>query len=335
MNCFFDLRNASVASPQQTGATRSEKPGIDYPDTALDRKPLYGEPEDPSASFGDDSGEGFGDERDTKPESIDSPPSRGAIAPGTYFDDVRSADKGKRDRAVSYRPVLRPPMAILSIFDDDMQTADVVRLRGPEFVIGRSSGDFVVPHELLMSGEHAKISRRLENDYHSWYLTDLGSTNGTYLRLKTSKLPHNREFIIGAFRYRFNAAPQGSGRAASQPEQAVEQSNKTLGWQKVNPDENFQAKQSIIRITPQGETREFKFNGTDQIIGCEKDCDIFIGDDETVSSKHARIYMDEHRRWHILDLDSLNGTWLSIKEKKIDMRAHFQIGEQRFCIRFP
>ena len=63
--------------------------------------------------------------------------------------------------------------------------------------------------------------------------------------------------------------------------------------------------------------------------------DVAITDDKMLSSTHVRIYQDEHRRWHFEDLDSLNGTWLAIKEKQIDMSAQFQPGEQRFSIRFP
>ena len=91
-----------------------------------------------------------------------------------------------------------------------------------------------------------------------------------------------------------------------------------------------------MRITPDGETAEFKLPAADQVVGADPErAHVVIHDDPMLSSTHVRIYQDEHRRWHIEDLDSRNGVWMQIKEQQLDMSAQFQLGEQRFSIRFP
>jgi FHA domain len=41
-----------------------------------------------------------------------------------------------------------------------------------------------------------------------WHLTDLQSTNGTFVRIGNALLRHQQELLIGSRRYRFDAAPR-------------------------------------------------------------------------------------------------------------------------------
>ncbi len=59
-------------------------------------------------------------------------------------------------------------------------TAGVWVLRKPEEFIGRERGDILFNEDGFVSGAHAKVSTR-EGRY---FLSDLDSTNGTYLRIK-------------------------------------------------------------------------------------------------------------------------------------------------------
>ena len=81
--------------------------------------------------------------------------------------------------------------------------AKSVRIRPNSFVIGRVEGDLTIPHDGGISGRHAEISRRYENGEHCWYLKDLQSTNGTFVRAATVILSHEQEFLIGSRRFRF------------------------------------------------------------------------------------------------------------------------------------
>ena len=60
---------------------------------------------------------------------------------------------------MAYRPVLRPPMAMLCLLDDGREDGEWIRLRKDVTTIGRTEGDIVVPHDTAMSGRHAAIQR--------------------------------------------------------------------------------------------------------------------------------------------------------------------------------
>lgn len=49
--------------------------------------------------------------------------------------------------AVPYRPTVRPPMAILVVFDDGRTDGEIIRIRDHRFIIGRSEGDLVIPFD--------------------------------------------------------------------------------------------------------------------------------------------------------------------------------------------
>ena len=103
----------------------------------------------------------------------------------------------------SYRPSLRPSMALLYVLDDGDDSGEIVRIRANSFVIGRVEGNLTIPHDGGISGRHAEISRRFENGEHCWYLKDLQSTNGTFVRASTVILSHEQEVLIGSGRFRF------------------------------------------------------------------------------------------------------------------------------------
>ena len=63
-------------------------------------------------------------------------------------------------------------------------------LFGEAIVLGRERGDILFPEDGYVSGTHARIALRDEHVY----LTDLGSSNGTFLRLR-----HERTIPSGSF----------------------------------------------------------------------------------------------------------------------------------------
>jgi len=341
-HCFCDLRQAS-AVPQNTLPTRPQVQSggdpIDYPDTRQEVIP------------GPGSGEGHGG-----PDfALESVPQEAEIDfpdairedPYTELRGGRPADVSEQmrreggrktqadDRAEPYRPRLRPPMATLRIYDDDLKGWETIRIRQRETVIGRSEGDITIPHERMMSSQHARISCRYQDQHFCWFITDLESTNGTFLQIRAAKIQHNSEVFFGSFRYRFDAAPQGGGAAGSEDEEPEEVPQQTLGWKRLSPDEMMQARPALIRVTPSGEAERFELKGTDQVVGGSPEVDLTIPDDPMLSSRHVRIHQDRYNRWRIEDLESRNGTWLAVKERQLDMSTNFQLGEQRFCIRFP
>ncbi len=67
-------------------------------------------------------------------------------------------------------------------------------LRKETVVVGRENGDIYFPEDGFLSSSHIKLSRR-ENKY---YMADLGSSNGTFIRIKQpTKLNNNDIILIG------------------------------------------------------------------------------------------------------------------------------------------
>ncbi|NOZ85124.1 MAG: FHA domain-containing protein [Deltaproteobacteria bacterium] len=71
---------------------------------------------------------------------------------------------------------------------------NVYLLNKDEVVLGREKGDITFPYDGFVSGKHAKLSNRGGN----FILTDLGSSNGTFIRLRKPKeLKQNDLLLVG------------------------------------------------------------------------------------------------------------------------------------------
>jgi pSer/pThr/pTyr-binding forkhead associated (FHA) protein len=227
-----------------------------------------------------------------------------------------------------FRPLRRPPLALLCILDDGGERGEWVRLRDDRVTIGRSEGQIVIPHDPAMSALHAALCRRVERENHVWYLTDLQSRNGTFVRIGAALLKHNQELMIGSRRYRFDAAPQRAPVA----DEAAPPSG-TSAWQSLAPGSLVPC---LAEIAPEGEGRRFPLTRADNLVGRNPTtCAVALGDDPLVSPQHARIYKNSKGRWFVENQKSLNGTWIRIDELALDAACQFMLGEQRFLFRVP
>jgi hypothetical protein len=69
-----------------------------------------------------------------------------------------------------------------------------------ETIIGRTSGDITFPHDGFMSGRHARIVRRGS----TFVLTDEGSRNGTFVKIKADiELKNGDMILVGKQLFRF------------------------------------------------------------------------------------------------------------------------------------
>ncbi len=230
---------------------------------------------------------------------------------------------------VAFRPMRRPPMAMLCILDDGRDDGEWVRIRADKVVIGRTEGDIVIPHDTMMSSQHAEISRQAVKGGHRWYLTDLKSTNGTYVRVAGALLRHGQELLIGGKRYRFDAAEQGADMLADDPDENEIQT--TRGWQNVADADLVP---SLVELKPHGEAKRIFLTKPDNWIGRDAaQCTVVLPDDPLVSPKHAHLHRDAKGRWHCDNANSLNGIWIRIDKAPLDGTAQFQLGEQRFLLK--
>lgn len=200
-----------------------------------------------------------------------------------------------------YRPIHRPPMALLHMVDDGRDGGETFRIRGGGLRIGRDGGDVIVPHDPLVSTPHASIERAPEGH---WRLTDLGSASGTFVRVMRARLHADSEVILGGTRLRLRMHGAEAWLVEHLPE-AIAQSGPT-------PEERSHA------LRPPGSTIGRRGHG----------CTIEL-DDPFVSPSHAECTLTP-RGWQVRNL-GVNGLWVRIGGP-VPLRepSQFLCGEQRF-----
>jgi pSer/pThr/pTyr-binding forkhead associated (FHA) protein len=234
----------------------------------------------------------------------------------------------KSEEISAFRPSLRPPMAILCVYDDGQDTGEIVRVRTPSFVIGRTEGNVIVPHDAGISGRHAEIGRRFADERHRWYLRDLGSTNGTFIRTTRAVLRGGQEILIGGVRFRFDlpcASPEHDAKASGQHEDAARPDPARASADSSAP--------SLVEIGPDGEGWRTALNEEENWIGRQAGGCVLVIDEPCVNPKHALIKRKKNGKWVIENARSRDGTWLRISEIELGRGAQFQCGEQRFLVR--
>jgi pSer/pThr/pTyr-binding forkhead associated (FHA) protein len=241
---------------------------------------------------------------------------------------AKTKDVPAESDTTPFRPFRRPPLALLCILDDGRDDGEWVRLRGDRVVIGRTEGDIRIPHDNMISSRHAELTRQSEGGRPRWYLTDLQSTNGTYVRAGSALLKHGQELLIGSRRYRFDTTPPGGSQTADEGE---EKPRGTAGWESISTVDLFP---SLIELTAKGDGQRFLLDRADNWIGRDATkCGVVIANDPLVSPQHCRIYRDPRSRWHVENAKSLNGIWLRMEHMALDAACQFQLGEQRFLLK--
>ncbi|MGP0063275.1 MAG: FHA domain-containing protein [Isosphaeraceae bacterium] len=225
-----------------------------------------------------------------------------------------------------FRPTLRPSTGLLCVLDDGEDTGETLRIRASSFVIGRADGNLLIPHDTAISGRHAEINRRFENGEHRWYLRDMQSTNGTFVRASTIHLSHEQEFLIGGRRFRFEVPviPPEPASTGSQP-------NATRKWQAIPGAQTPSAwHAALVDISPGRSGPRFTLTEPESWIGRDPRLCTIVIDDPMVDRRHARLYRDEKNRWVLANARSRNGLWARIEEVSLGRGGYFQCGEQRF-----
>jgi pSer/pThr/pTyr-binding forkhead associated (FHA) protein len=251
---------------------------------------------------------------------------RGAAVSKEPFDVPASTAEPEHD-AKPFRPALRPSMGLLCVLDDGEDTGELLRIRGNSFVIGRVEGNLMIPHDSGISGRHAEITRRFENGEHRWYLKDLQSTNGTFVRAATVTLSHEQELLIGSRRFRFEvqvppaepAPPPGTDVHATRKWEALPGAQGVAAWHSA-----------VVDISPGRAGRRFPLTEQEYWVGRDPRLCSFIIDDPMADRRHARLYRDDKNRWAIANARSRNGLWARIEEVGLGRGGFFQCGEQRF-----
>jgi pSer/pThr/pTyr-binding forkhead associated (FHA) protein len=258
-------------------------------------------------------------------------PAAGPPAPNLSMPASAPAAPAAADDTERFRPVQRPTTPILVVLDDGDDDGEAIRIRKETFAIGRVQGDLVIPNDGNISGRHAEIVRRLEGGRWQWYLRDLQSTNGTFVRVSGGILRDGQEVLIGGLCFRFESSHIDDAAETAAGTGAPASTRKFVGGSiaqftaQMNP--------TLIALTPDGGEKRYPLDRPELWVGRDRAACSIVLEDPLVSPKHARLFRDPKGKWMIQNNRSLNGIWMRITEVSLEKGGQFQCGEQRFLIR--
>ncbi len=240
----------------------------------------------------------------------DRDPSIGTATPSPF----EAADVSPLPaEAAPWRPTRRPPMSLLHVVDDGRDTGETIRLRDDRLVIGRTTGPVAIDHDPFLADHHAQLDR-LPGE--GWLLTDLGSRDGTWVRVTTARLRHGTRIQFGATRLRFQLPhdplavnPLAAGAGAV----FVVEGPDGDGEAHPCPAAPFLVCRSGVISAGEG-------MATVPI------------DDPFVSPIHAEVIVGRRGGWRIVNR-GLNGLWVRLDAPlRLGATAQFQCGDQRFVL---
>ena len=211
------------------------------------------------------------------------------------------------------------PFAHLVVIAQDGSPGREYPLVGDQTDIGREEGSITLPNDPYVSPRHCRIVRKSGR----FYVRDLDSVNGVYVRLREPKnLEHADLVLVGLEVLRFEVV--SDAEKALGP--AVERGTQLFG----SPASSRYAR--LGQRTVEGVARDvFYLSREETVIGRESGDIVFTGD-PFMSRRHAAITRDPRDNSFILrDLGSSNGTYLKIRGE-IELRSgdHVRIGQHLF-----
>lgn len=228
-----------------------------------------------------------------------------------------------------YRPTLRPPIAVLTVFDDGKSDGEMLRLRTDRFVVGRSEGDFLIPHDALISARHLEITRHRVGEQYRWVLTDLQTTNGLFIRVSRIALADKAEFLVGKGRYRFEAPGGTQANTVDYlPADAQRGSTRPHGTDPV-----ALAHPALVELDGEKVLSRLPLTKSEYWIGRDSACAVCRADDPFVEPRHIRLHRDPNAAWQAQNNKTANGLWYRVPQITVTDSCLFQIGEQRFRLK--
>ncbi len=228
--------------------------------------------------------------------------------------------------AKSYRPTQRPPIAMLLVLDDGKSEGEVVRIRSDRFVIGRSEGDLLIPHDQQISGRHVEITRQRAGDKYRWVVTDLQSSNGLFVRVSRARLEDKAEFLAGMGRYRFEAPNSNLVETVDAlPPDALHGATQQFGL-----DVATTLQPALLELLGGKVLSRLPLKKSEYWIGSDPTCAICRTGDPFIEPRHIRLYHEANGAWHAQNNKTANGLWLRLPQITVTDSCSFQIGEQRF-----
>ena len=223
-------------------------------------------------------------------------------------------------------PTVRPPVAMLTIYDDGKADGEVIRIRDHRFLIGRTEGDLRIPIDGRISARHAEVTLQVVGGRHRWVVTDLQSLHGMFIRVTRTALADKAEILVGGGRYRFDA-PQPPAEATADYVTDGSTSDATRGWDDGAAPLRPPALTELIGNEIGNRLLLVK---PEYWIGTDPACPVCRADDPFCEPRHARLFRGPKGGWSAEHIKTRNGLWLRMTQITVEAMIQFQLGEQRF-----
>ncbi|MFT4705145.1 MAG: pSer/pThr/pTyr-binding forkhead associated (FHA) protein [Bradymonadia bacterium] len=211
------------------------------------------------------------------------------------------------------------PMAVsLVSINEDGSDGPRIALEFADSVLGRA-GDIRFPTDAFLSPKHARFS--VEGT--QMYIEDLYSLNGTYVKLREeTRLTPGDTFLMGRQVLRFEKFENTVA-----PKARSSDGTRYMG----SPPPGGQFK--LLQVGIGGVIQNiFCLHESGAIIGREKG-DVIFPRDKFMSGRHAQIFPRDDGHYYLVDLNSSNGTWIKIWERRALSSGDFVfLGQQLFRV---
>jgi pSer/pThr/pTyr-binding forkhead associated (FHA) protein len=258
-----------------------------------------------------------------------------ALPPGTVLEsneEIRRAQEAIRAQQNAkskstekpFRPLIRPPVAILTVLDDGSSKGEKIRIRDERFTIGRTTGELQLGFDGSLSSAHLAIKRRRGKESWQWIIQDLNSSNGVFFRVAKAPLVDKTEFLIGRGCYKFEKSSKGK--------ESDKQPNDDAPATKMFQLESLEGIDSISEVIRGGQGNRINLIKSSYSIGTDQKCDIVRVEDPCTSGLHAKLNRSDKGTWVIENNGARNGVWVRLDRicVRYGNSCEFQAGEQRF-----
>lgn len=192
-------------------------------------------------------------------------------------------------------------------------------LQVPQTDLGRSEGELRFTDDPYLSSRHA----RLRFDGARWFLRDLDSVNGVYVRIREPQdLADGDRILLGQQLLRF---------------ELIDDAEIPLGPASVQGVLVFGTPEAprfarLVQTTTEGVGRDVHYLYRDDTVLGRETGDIVFTDDPFLSRRHASIRIERStRRVTLKDLGSSNGTALRLRrEHELRVGDQFRVGRHLF-----
>lgn len=228
-------------------------------------------------------------------------------------------------RIRKFRPIRRPPMAVLQVFDDGRDSYESFRIRTDLTSVGRRDCDIGIPHDDQIAPRHIVIRRTRTATAYQWSIEDVSDGLGLFVRARRVRLRHRSEFLVGSHRILFQSAQTSSDAAQQALGKRLERGS--IPGQSTNSESIACASLSVGTLP--GRSPKLWLLGNEYWIGRAADCALRFADDEFLAPKHVRLVRQASGDWQAQTEKVPNGLWIRVAAIKVKHTCTFQIGEQR------